>query len=55
MIFCGIKKQPTKAIAGNFMQACHGNSSLLRRLSISAWVIYYSSKSKFGNAKNVKL
>jgi hypothetical protein len=46
-----LKNNRQKAIAGNFMQVCHGITHLLKRLSINAWVIYYSSKSKFGNAK----
>jgi predicted RNA-binding protein len=37
-------------VAGNFCQLCHGKAQSLKRMSVGDWMIYYSSKEKFGEA-----
>jgi len=38
------KDHAIRGMAGGFMQACHGKSAPLRRMSKNDWVIFYSPK-----------
>jgi predicted RNA-binding protein len=44
------KEHVSKGVAGGFCQLCHGKSQPLKKMSVGDWIIYYSSKEKFGEA-----
>lgn len=37
-------------VAGGFCQLCHGKAQPLKRMSVGDWIVYYSSKARFGEA-----
>ena len=42
------KEHVKMGIAGGFSQLCHGKAQPLKRMAVGDWLIYYSSKAKFG-------
>jgi hypothetical protein len=43
------KEHVQRGVEGGFCQLCHGKQQPLRRMSKGDWIIYYSSKEKFGD------
>ena len=43
------KEHVQKGVEGGFCQLCHGKSQPLKRMSAGDWIVYYSSKEKFGD------
>jgi EVE domain len=44
------KEHVQRGVDGGFCQLCHGRAQPLKRMSVDDWIIYYSSKEKFGEA-----
>lgn len=44
------KEHVKTGVAGGFCQLCHGKAQPLKRMAVGDWLIYYSSKEKFGEA-----
>jgi hypothetical protein len=42
------KEHVQRGVDGGFCQLCHGKAQPLKRMSQGDWLIYYSSKEKFG-------
>lgn len=42
------KEHVLRGVQGGFCQLCHGKAYPLKRMAVGDWLIYYSSKEKFG-------
>lgn len=46
------KEHVQRGVAGGFCQLCHGKAVPLKRMNKGDWIVYYSSKEKFGTAES---